>query len=98
MRTAPPPRPLPAPRRPPPPPRPLPAPRRPLCAPPAAPPRGALLPFLPRPALAAGSVTLSTREPVEEDGRWKLKFSIDYGSIPQIPHIPMIFSFTPVVL
>jgi MYXO-CTERM domain-containing protein len=52
----------------------------------------------PRVALAAGSVTLASREPVEEDGRWKLKMSIDFGGIPQLPHVPMIFAFTPTVL
>ncbi|APR75494.1 Hypothetical protein A7982_00840 [Minicystis rosea] len=58
---------------------------------------GALL-ALPGLALAAGSVTLSTREPVEVDGRWKLNMTIDYGGIPNIPHIPMIFAFEPKVL
>jgi MYXO-CTERM domain-containing protein len=58
----------------------------------------ALALVLPRPALAAGTVSLSTREPQEDDGKWKLKMSIDYGSIPQLPHVPMIFSFTPTVL
>lgn len=53
---------------------------------------------IPRLALAAGTVTLSTREPVEVDGRWKLAMTLDYGSIPAIPHIPMIFSFEPKVL
>jgi MYXO-CTERM domain-containing protein len=56
------------------------------------------LAILPRTALAAGSVTLASREPTEEDGKWKLKFTIDYGSIPQIPHIPMLFRFTPTML
>ena len=58
----------------------------------------ALITLAPRPALAGGTVTLASREPVEDDGKWKLKMSIDYGSIPQLPHIPMIFSFTPTVL
>lgn len=53
---------------------------------------------LPRHALAAGSVKLSTHEPVEVDGRWKLNMTIDYGRMPPIPHIPMIFSFEPKVL
>lgn len=53
---------------------------------------------LPRLALAVGTVTLSTREPIEVDGRWKLQMTIDYGGIPSIPHIPMIFSFEPKVL
>jgi MYXO-CTERM domain-containing protein len=54
--------------------------------------------LVPRPALAVGTVTLATREPVEADGRWKLAMTIDYGSIPQIPHVPVIFSFQPMVL
>jgi MYXO-CTERM domain-containing protein len=58
---------------------------------------GALL-VLPRYALAAGTVTLASREPTEVDGKWKLNMSIDFGSIPQIPHVPMIFSFQPMVL
>jgi MYXO-CTERM domain-containing protein len=59
---------------------------------------GALLSLLPRAAFATGTVTVANREPVEEDGRWKLKMSIDFGSVPQLPHIPMIFSFQPMVL
>jgi MYXO-CTERM domain-containing protein len=54
--------------------------------------------FLSRPAYAAGTVSLSTREPVESDGKWKLNMSIDYGGIPHLPHIPMLFSFTPTAL
>jgi MYXO-CTERM domain-containing protein len=54
--------------------------------------------FVVTPALAAGTVTLASREPTEVDGKWKLNMTIDYGSIPPIPHIPMIFSFTPTVL
>ena len=57
---------------------------------------GALL--LPRAALALGTVSLATREPVEVDGRWKLALTIDYGSIPAIPHVPVIFSFQPTML
>src|SRR5215468_9126262 len=59
---------------------------------------GAILALLPRPALAAGTVTLSSRELVEEDGKWKLKMSIDFGGVPNLPHVPMIFGFTPTVL
>jgi MYXO-CTERM domain-containing protein len=59
---------------------------------------GALLTLLPRPALAGVSVRLTSRELVEVDGRWKLAFTIDYGSVPQLPHIPMIFNFEPTVL
>lgn len=47
---------------------------------------------------AAGTVTLVNREPEENDGKWKLNFKIDYGSIPHLAHVPMIFSFTPTVL
>lgn len=48
--------------------------------------------LLPRAALAAGSVKLEN-QPEEVDGAWKLKFTIDYGSLPHLEHIPMIFSF-----
>jgi MYXO-CTERM domain-containing protein len=54
--------------------------------------------LVPHLAQASGSVTLASREVQEDDGRWKLKMTVDFGSIPQLPHIPMIFSFTPVVL
>jgi len=50
------------------------------------------------PAQAVGTVTLSTREPTENDGRWKLNMTINYGSTPPLPHIPMLFIFTPKVL
>jgi MYXO-CTERM domain-containing protein len=53
--------------------------------------------LVPRVAHATGSVTLSTREPVEADGKWKLVMTIDYGSIPHLPHIPMLVVFTPTV-
>src|SRR3954468_7354098 len=51
--------------------------------------------LVPRAAHATGSVSLSTREPVEVDGKWKLVMTIDYGSIPHLPHIPMLVGFTP---
>jgi MYXO-CTERM domain-containing protein len=51
----------------------------------------------PRLAHATGSVTLSTREPQEVDGKWKLVMTIDYGSVPHLPHIPMLVVFTPTV-
>lgn len=54
--------------------------------------------LVPRPALAFGTVSLASREPAEADGRWKLAMTIDYGSVPQIPHVPVIFSFQPTVL
>jgi MYXO-CTERM domain-containing protein len=50
-----------------------------------------------RVALAAGSVQISTREPVEDDGKWKLKFTIDNGSVPVLPHMPVLFVFTATV-
>ena len=58
---------------------------------------GVLL-LVPQSAFASGHVSLATREPVEADGKWKLQMTIDYGSIPQIPHVPMIFVFVPTVL
>ena len=45
------------------------------------------------PAAARGSVRISNASPQEDDGRWKLKFTIDYGSIPHLAHMPMVFSF-----
>lgn len=51
-----------------------------------------------QPALAAGSVTFEDKAPKETDGRWKLKMTINYGSTPHLAHIPVLFSFTPVVL
>lgn len=53
---------------------------------------------LSRPAYAVGTVSLDTREPVENDGKWKLNMKIDYGSTPHLPHIPMLFVFTPTML
>lgn len=53
---------------------------------------------LPRSARAAGTVSLSTREPVEVDGKWKMNMTFDYGSVPPLPHIPMLFVFTPTML
>jgi MYXO-CTERM domain-containing protein len=52
----------------------------------------------PRAAYAFGTVTVATKEPEEVNGRWKLVFTINYGSAPATPHVPMIFSFTPTVL
>ncbi|MCC6555394.1 MAG: MYXO-CTERM sorting domain-containing protein [Polyangiaceae bacterium] len=49
------------------------------------------------PARAAGTVTIADRSPKEDDGRWKLKMTINYGATPHLAHIPMIFSFTPTV-
>jgi hypothetical protein len=52
----------------------------------------------PSEARAAGTVQISTREPVEEEGKWKLKFTIDHGGAPPIGHVPMLFSFQAMVL
>ena len=49
-------------------------------------------------ASALGTAKLVGTDLTEVEGRWKLNMTIDYGSIPQLPHIPMIFSFTPTVL
>jgi MYXO-CTERM domain-containing protein len=54
---------------------------------------GAVL-FPARHAQAAGTVQISTREPVEEDGKWKLKFTINNGAVPNLPHMPVLFVFT----
>ncbi|EYF04362.1 MYXO-CTERM sorting domain-containing protein [Chondromyces apiculatus] len=51
--------------------------------------------ILARPVLAAGTVTVAERSPEEEDGRWKLKMTMNYGTTPHLAHIPMIFAFTP---
>ncbi len=53
--------------------------------------------LVPRDANATGSVSLSTREPVEVNGKWKLVMTIDFGSVPHLPHIPMLVVFTPTV-
>jgi MYXO-CTERM domain-containing protein len=52
----------------------------------------------PRLAHAVGTVTLVSKEPEEANEKWKLNFTINYGSTPDIAYIPMIFSFTPTVL
>ncbi|WP_438003606.1 MYXO-CTERM sorting domain-containing protein [Sorangium sp. So ce321] len=48
-------------------------------------------------AHAAGTVTIADRSPKEDDGRWKLKMTINYGGAPHLAHIPMLFAFTPTV-
>lgn len=58
----------------------------------------ALTAIAPRPALAAGTVTIANLSPQEDDGRWKLQMTINYGSVPHLNHIPMLFIFTPTVL
>jgi MYXO-CTERM domain-containing protein len=52
----------------------------------------------PRLAHAVGTVTLVTKEPEEANEKWKLNFTINYGSTPDIAYIPMVFSFTPTML
>jgi MYXO-CTERM domain-containing protein len=52
----------------------------------------------PRAALAAGTVTVANLSPQENDGRWKLQMTINYGSVPHLNHIPMLFIFTPTTL
>lgn len=49
-------------------------------------------------ARAAGSVTVTDTRPKEDDGRWKIKMTMNYGSTPPTAHVPMMFSFTPTVL
>jgi MYXO-CTERM domain-containing protein len=45
------------------------------------------------PASAAGTVQIKNLQPEEVDGRWKLNMQIDYGAVPHLNHIPMIFQF-----
>lgn len=49
-------------------------------------------------ARAAGTVTVTDTQPKEDDGRWKLKMTINYGGVPSTAHVPMLFSFTQTVL
>ncbi|MBL9025093.1 MAG: hypothetical protein JNL21_23045 [Myxococcales bacterium] len=54
------------------------------------------LAFFPRAALAAGTVKAEKTTLTEADGRWRLKLNIDYGSVPDLAYVPMIFDFEPV--
>ena len=45
-------------------------------------------------AFARGSVRLNSSKINENDGHWNLKVTLDYGGVPHIGHIPMVFSFT----
>jgi MYXO-CTERM domain-containing protein len=54
----------------------------------------ALVLAAPAVARAAGTVTVTDTQPKEDDGRWKLKMSINYGNTPPTAHIPMLFTFT----
>lgn len=58
----------------------------------------ALVTFAPGLARAAGSVTLADSQPKEDDGKWKLKMTLNYGGTPPTAHIPMNFIFTAQVL
>src|SRR5690606_2831368 len=49
-------------------------------------------------AFAVGSVQVASSTVEEDDGRWKLKFTIDYGKIPDLPTVPTVFEFKQVVL
>lgn len=51
-----------------------------------------------RVASAAGSVTAQSTTLKEEDGRWKMTLTIDYGGTPELQFIPMNFHFEQVVL
>jgi hypothetical protein len=48
-------------------------------------------------AAAVGTVTITPKEVQEVDGKWKINMSVNYGSTPILPHIPMIFEFTQTV-
>jgi MYXO-CTERM domain-containing protein len=52
----------------------------------------------PRPARAGGTVSVTDLQPKEEDGRWKLKMTMNYGGVPATAHVPMLFTFTLTVL
>jgi hypothetical protein len=49
-------------------------------------------------AQAKGTVRVHTTVVDEVDGEWKIKLTIDYGSEPHIPHVPMRFTFKPVAI
>lgn len=58
----------------------------------------AVVALAPSAAHAMGSVTIKDRSPKENDGRWKLAMTVNLGHAPDVPHVPVIFEFTPVVL
>lgn len=49
-------------------------------------------------ALALGSVRTDKGAYEEDDGVWKVRFTIDYGRKPDLPHVPMTFSFKQVMI
>jgi MYXO-CTERM domain-containing protein len=57
----------------------------------------ALAVLLPSVAFAGGSVQAKSLNLDEVDGKWHLKLTIDLGSMPDLPHVPMDFIFTPTV-
>jgi len=52
----------------------------------------------PTAARAAGTVSVTDLQPKEDDGRWKLKMTMNYGATPPTAHIPMLFTFVQTVL
>lgn len=54
--------------------------------------------FAPRSAHALGTAKVEATKVKEEDGKWKLKVTIDLGKVPDIAYVPMVFSFTPTML
>lgn len=42
---------------------------------------------------AAGNIQCHNPQPEEVDGRWKLKFTVNYGKKPHLAHVPMVFHF-----
>lgn len=52
----------------------------------------------PRIARAGGTVTVTDASPKEDEGKWKLKMTMNFGGVPPTAHIPMNFEFTPTVL
>lgn len=53
-----------------------------------------LVTLLPARALAAGNLTLMTKEVGEKDGEWHMKVRIDLARAPGMMHIPMRFTFS----
>lgn len=47
------------------------------------------------PAWARGTVQVLNNPAQESSGAWKLKFKIDYGSVPDLATVPMTLEFTP---
>lgn len=58
----------------------------------------ALVLVLPALARAGGTVSVTDLQPKEDDGKWKLKMTMNYGATPPTAHIPMLFTFTPTML